>query len=418
MEKTDAPTGTDAASDDRRLLTPGEASVLLITVDARSVEAIKAHAYREQFKVLVAERLQTGLHYADYYLPAAIFADLRLAGKNGWTMIRRIKTNPNSRHIPVFTLSPRDDAFTAALHGAAGHLVQPVTADALDAAFERIDSWRSTSERRVLVVDPDPNCCARIGNILGDRPVRCFAASEPATVEAILKAEAVHAIILSPAIPDHEWHPFLITLRHDPLPVILFSAVPAPDEVQAIVGRYGRALNLNPVDTPDHLLAALAAHLHLPRDAWDGIRRDRLLAFDNQRSVLKGRKVLLADDDMRTVFAVSSILEDQEAEVLAGKTGKESLDKLDGFPDIDLVLMDVMIAKVDGYQAIREIRRRGRYHALPIIVLTAKAMQGDRDRCIAAGADDYLAKPVNLDKLTSMLKIWLDPQRIPPGDRS
>ncbi|MBC2711025.1 MAG: response regulator [Desulfosarcina sp.] len=155
--------------------------------------------------------------------------------------------------------------------------------------------------------------------------------------------------------------------------------------------------------------------LHLPPEALDDAHRDRLRAMDNQQSGLKGRKVLLVDDDMRTVFAVSSVLEDQGAKVLTEKTGKESLDKLNGFPDIDLVLMDVMISEVDGYQAIREIRNRDRYRAIPIIVLTAKAMKGDRAKCIEAGADDYLAKPVNLDKLISMLKIWLDPQLVDPA---
>ena len=142
--------------------------------------------------------------------------------------------------------------------------------------------------------------------------------------------------------------------------------------------------------------------------------RDRLQAMDSHPSGLKGRKVLLVDDDMRTVFAISSVLEDQGAEVITGKNGKESLDKLNRFPDIDLILMDVMISEVNGYQSIREIRNRNRYSALPIIALTAKAMKGDRAKCIEAGADDYLAKPVNLDKLTSMLKIWLEPQLIAP----
>lgn len=140
----------------------------------------------------------------------------------------------------------------------------------------------------------------------------------------------------------------------------------------------------------------------------------RIRALDNRQSVLKGRKILLVDDDMRTVLAVSNVLEDHGAEVFTGNTGKESLDKLNGFPDIDLVLMDVMISEVEGYQAIREIRNRERYRTLPIIALTAKAMQGDRAKCIEAGADDCLAKPVNLDKLTYRLKIWLDPQLAAP----
>jgi CheY-like chemotaxis protein len=183
------------------------------------------------------------------------------------------------------------------------------------------------------------------------------------------------------------------------------------------VGQYGQTVNLTVIDEPGQLLLALVSRLHLLPAALDEAHRDQLLALDNHQFGLKGRKVLLVDDDMRTVFAVSSVLEDLGADVLTGKSGKESLDKLDMFPDIDLVLMDVMISEVDGYQAIREIRNRDHYRTLPIIALTAKAMQGDRAKCIEAGADDYLAKPVNLDKLTSMLRIWMieqpaDPKRI------
>jgi CheY-like chemotaxis protein len=415
-EKASAPAGMDTVSDDRRQLTPGEASVLIIAADSRSLEPIKDHAYREGYKVLVAEQLQTGLHFADYYLPTAIFADLQLPGENGWMMIHRIKADPNSRHIPVFTLSTRSDAFTAALHGAAGHVIQPVNAGGLHSAFEQIGNWRASNDRTVLVMGPAPRYSTHIGDIVGDRPIRCIAAPDAMGAGTALNAQAMHAVIVNPATPGSELNRFLTALRHDPIPVLLFSTVPAPDAVQAILGRYALTVNLKPVDTSDQLLAALAAHLHLSPDAWDDTRRRRLQTFDNRRSVLKGRKVLLVDDDMRTVFAVSSVLEDQGTDVLAGKTGKESLDKLDGFPDIDLVLMDVMIANVNGYQAIREIRRRDHYKALPIIALTAKAMQGDRARCIAAGADDYLAKPVNLDKLTSMLRIWLDPQRTMPEE--
>jgi CheY-like chemotaxis protein len=215
----------------------------------------------------------------------------------------------------------------------------------------------------------------------------------------------VDAVVIHPAITPDNARTIIDDLRQHPLPLFQYPAPPR-SRLQPDAG----IMMPTRCETTDRLLLALCASLHLPADAFDDDQRKRLQAMDHGRNVLRGRKVLLVDDDMRTVFAVSNALEDQGTVVLTGKTGKESLDKLDGFPDIDLILMDVMIADVDGYGAIREIRRRDRYRQLPIIALTAKAMQGDRAKCIQAGADDYLAKPVNLDKLTSMLTIWLEPE--------
>ena len=409
------PPGNDADAtlapvpDDRNKLTPGDKCILIIDADAGTTGPIKDHAYRNGYKVLVAEQFQTGLHFADYYLPAAIFANLRLPGAIGWTMIHRIKANPKSRHIPVFTLSPQGDDFAAAVHGAAGHVVEPITAHRLEGAFHRIEHLRSIEDRTVLMVTPDPDCSARITDAVGGKGIRTMTATTATEAKAALEARTVHAVIMHPTMPADEQHSFLTGLQHDPIPVFLYSGTPPNALSRAGASQHADTVNLKTVNTPDQLLLALVLSLHLPPEALDDAHGDRLRAMDNCQSVLKGRKVLLVDDDMRTVFAVSNVLEDQGVEVHTGKTGKESLDKLDGFPDIDLVLMDVIVSEVDGYQAIREIRNRDRYRTLPIIALTAKAMQGDRAKCIEAGADDYLAKPVNLDKLTSMLKIWLAP---------
>jgi CheY-like chemotaxis protein len=241
--------------------------------------------------------------------------------------------------------------------------------------------------------------------------IRSITASDAADVFAILAEGNVDAVVIHPAIHPDETRAILDDLQQNPLPLFQYPAASLPPSLTSDLQPHAGIMLPKRCATTDHLLLALCASLHLPPGAFDDDQRNRLEAMDHGRNVLKGRTVLLVDDDMRTVFAVSNALEDQGTIVLTGKTGKESLDKLDGFPDIDLILMDVMIADVDGYRAIRNIRRQDRYRDLPIIALTAKAMQGDRAKCIRAGADDYLAKPVNLDKLTSMLKIWLEPQR-------
>ena len=206
-------------------------------------------------------------------------------------------------------------------------------------------------------------------------------------------------------------HAFLAGLQNDPMPVFQYSGSPLKAKFRPDAGPYAHRLNIWGIDTPDQLLTALVSRLHLPPETLDEACRSRLATMDSRIDSLKGRRVLLVDDDMRTVFAVSNVLEDLGVEVVTGKTGKESLDKLSGFPDIDLILMDVMISGVDGYCSIRQIREEERYTDLPIIALTARAMRGDRAKCIRAGADDYLSKPVNPDKLTSMLKIWFQLKR-------
>ena len=410
-----APQGMEPVPDDRHRLTPGEPCILIIDTNAASTEPIKDYAHQMGYKVLVAEQFQTGLHFADYYLPTAIFANLELPGVDGWEIIQRIKANPRNRTIPVFTFSPHADDFAAAVHGAAGHVIEPITSRQLESSFHLIDHLQSTDDRTVLVVAPDQDAAAQAADAVSGKTIRIVTAATAAEAKTVLKTKSVNAVIMHPATHASEQHSLLTGLRHDPMPVYLFPGNPLKAISRAGVSPYVQEVNINEIDTPDQLLLALVLSLHLPSDALDETHRDRLMAMDSPRSGLKGRKILLVDDDMRTVFAVSNVLEDQGAEVLAGKSGKESLDKLDGFPDIDLILMDVMISEVDGYQAIREIRNRDRFRTVPIIALTARAMQGDRAKCIEAGADDYLAKPVNLDKLTSMLKIWIDPQLAAPG---
>ncbi|MBR9985718.1 MAG: response regulator [Desulfosarcina sp.] len=413
-DETEAAPRVDPVPDDRNRLTPGDRCILIIDTNPGTTEPIKAYAHQNGYKILVAEQFQTGLHFADYYLPTAIFVNLGLTDANGWTMVHRIKANPRSRHIPVFTFSLQTDDFDAAVHGAAGHVIEPVTARHLEASFQRIDHLQSTEGRTILVVAPDSDAIAQITGAVGGKTIRIMTAATAVEAKTVLKTKVVHAVIVHPALSAAEQRRFLNGRQHDPMPVFLYPGTSLDTQPAGAVDPFSAVVNLKVIDAPEQLLLALVSRLHLLPEALDEPHRDRLLAVDNRLPGLKGRKVLLVDDDMRTVFAVSNVLEDQGAEVFTGKSGKESLDKLDRFPDIDLVLMDVMISEVDGYRAIREIRNRDRYKTLPIVALTAKAMQGDRAKCIEAGADDYLAKPVNLDKLTSMLKIWITPQTTDP----
>jgi len=396
--------------DDRNRLIPGDPCILIVDTAAGTIASIKKAAHQKGYKTLVAEQFSTGLHFADYYQPAAIFLNPE-ASEKGWKRVSRLKANPKTRHIPVFALSTRGDDFEAAIRGAAGHLTPPADPAGLETAFRRIEKLQSLDQPRVLVAAPDRERAKRIADTIEGFGLRAVAAATVEDARAVLESKDVHAVVMHPAMITSGRHAFLAGLQKDPMPVFQYSGSPLEATFRPGAGPYANRLNMQGIDTSDQLLIALVSRLNLPPEILDDTCRSRLVAMDNRIDSLKGRRVLLVDDDMRTVFAVSNVLEDLGVEVVTGKTGKESLDKLSGFPDIDLILMDVMISGVDGYRAIRQIREEERYTDLPIVALTARAMRGDRAKCIRAGADDYLSKPVNPDKLTSMLKIWFQLKR-------
>ena len=398
------------ARDDRSRLTPGDKCILIVDTDDDTIAPIKNAAQLKGYKTLVAEQFSTGLHFADYYLPAAIFLNPE-ASETGWKMVSRLKVNPKSRHIPVFAVSPRGDDFEAATRGAAGHLARPVPPADLETAFRRIEEIQSMGQRSILVAAPDRERAKRIVDTVDGFGFRAVAVTTDEDARAVLELDDVHAVIVHPVMITGRQHEFLAGLKKDPMPVFQYSGRPLKAKFRSEANPYAHLLNIQGIDMPDLLLTALVSRLHLPPETLNEDCRAHLAAMDSRINRLKGRRVLLVDDDMRTVFAVSNVLEDLGVRVVTGKTGKESLDKLSGFPDIDLILMDVMISGVDGYRAIRQIREKERYTDLPIVALTAKAMRGDRAKCIRAGADDYLSKPVNPDKLTSMLKIWFQLKR-------
>ncbi|WP_306304061.1 response regulator [Desulfosarcina cetonica] len=389
--------------------------ILIIASEAEATTALQAHARRNGFIPLMADRFATGLHLADHYLPKAIFIDPALPGGYGAPMIQRIKAFPGIRHIPVFALMPEESDPASVPQGAAGRIPMPIADDAIAAALAKSAQWANDPTRTVLVLDPRNRVGPRIIDAAGISTTRFISTTSVAEAVAALDRDPIDLLILDPKIDEGERRSlFEVLRRHPPLPIFFYFGRPAERRLKEAVDSDARGFDTTWIDGDDALLPALVAYLHLPLEALDESQQARLTAQDNDRFQLRGHRILLADDDMRTVFAISSILEDKGVTVLTGKNGKESLDKLDRSPEIDLIITDVMMADGDGYQAIRRIRGRARYQNVPIIALTAKAMPGDRARCIEAGADDYLAKPVNLDILTSMLKVWLNPQRVGP----
>ena len=403
--------GHGLVPDDRHRLNPGEPCILIVDADPETGEAIMAIAHDHGYRGVVAEQRMTGLHFADYYRPTAVFINPHLTEPDEWSLINQIKFASRNHHVPVFTFSDQAEHVDAVIHGAAGHILLPIARSRLTLVFRQIKRWQSQSARMVLVIASAPQqALDHIKAAFGMDSIHFQPATTMNEARKVLEAQTVDAVILLASADAGEQRQFLRLWQARPIPLILYAEKNAGKNHPPPLEAFSQLPELDPVKSPDGLLTALLPMLHLPPDLMDATHHERFSPLERHPSPLKGRKILLVDDDMRTVFAVTSVLEDQGVHVYTGKTGKESLDKLDSFPDIDLILMDVMVAEVDGYQAIRKIRNRNDHKGIPILALTAKAMQGDRAKCLEAGADDYLSKPVNLDKLTSMLKIWLDPE--------
>ena len=398
--------------DDRQALSPGDKSLLIIEDDPRFIRILKDLAREKGFKCLVAEDGETGLHFADYYKPKAIILDIGLPGIDGWTVMERLKDNPALRHIPVHFMSGSDDTMEALKMGAIGFLTKPVTLETLNGAFSKIEQLISRTVKKLLIVEDNAVQRESIRQLIADDDIQAESVGTGREAFEKLSSESWDCMVLDLGLEDMSGFELLEKIRKDEksarIPVIIYTGRDLAREEDEQLRKYSNSIIIKGAKSPERLLDETALFLHrveseMPLDKQNMLKK----MHHNQDAVFRSKKILLVDDDMRNVFALSSILEEKEMEVLVAKNGLESLKQLEEEEDIQLVLMDIMMPEMDGYEAMRRIRKIPRYKKLPIIALTAKAMKGDRSKCIESGASDYLAKPVETDKLLSMMKVWL-----------
>jgi tubulin-specific chaperone A len=401
----------DEVRDDRRETKPGDKSLLIIEDDSNFAEVLLNLAQQKGYKSIIAEDGESGLHFADFYKPSAIILDIRLPGMDGWQVMERLKSNPTTRHIPVHFMSAMENKYDAMNMGAIGYLSKPVSTEALDAAFKKIENVISKPVKKLLVVESGEMQKKSIIELMGSGDVVTVTASTGEEALRLLKKDQFDAVILNPLLTDMKGVELLEEMDNNEnisqLPIIIYSeSEPDPREMERLQ-TYARRIIIQDPQSLDRLFAETSLFLHRVESQLPEVQQEILNRMFDKEDVLKGKKVLIVDDDMRNVFALTSILEERGVNTLVGKNGKEGLEKLFGQPDIDLVLMDIMMPVMDGYEAMKLIREDKRFGKLPIIALTAKAMKGDRHKCVAAGASDYLAKPVAPEKLLSLLRVWL-----------
>jgi signal transduction histidine kinase/DNA-binding response OmpR family regulator/methyl-accepting chemotaxis protein len=401
----------DEIRDDRKTLQPGDKSLLIIEDDHNFSEVLINLAQAKGFKGVIAEDGETGLHFADFYKPSAIILDIRLPGMDGWQVMERLKSNHTTRHIPVHFISGAENKYDALGMGALGFLAKPVSEESMETAFKRIENVISKPVKKLLVVENKEAQRKKISELMGSGDVVTLSAGSGAEALDLLLRDNVDALVLNPALTDMSALELLGKIDRNPrisrLPVIIYSETELSPQEKENLQTYAQRIIVKDTHSLDRLFAETSLFLHRVESALPESKQKLLNRMLNKEDSLKGKKILIVDDDMRNVFALTSILEEKGMKTVIGKNGKEGLEKLFSEPHIDLVLMDIMMPIMDGYQAMKAIRSKKRYSKLPIIALTAKAMKGDRHKCVAAGANDYLAKPVDNDKLLSLLRVWL-----------
>ena len=407
----DTPMPVMTIPDDREDLSTEDRSILIIEDDDQFASILIELGRENGFKCLISESGEGGLKLAYEYSPNAIILDIVLPGMNGWVVMDNLKSNSKTRHIPVHFCSIDDHKKTAMRIGAMGYLTKPVSTEQIEETFSRIEQFISSKIRSLLVVENDQVALKHITEVLGNGDIKIFSASTGNEAVNMLESERFDCVVLDLGVKDISGYGLLEFIKKEKalseIPVIIYSENSLTEYEEEKLKEYSESIVVKNAKSPDMLLDEVGLFLHRVEAKLPGDKQKMIRMVHGKELVLKNKKILLVDDDMRNVFALKSFLEDKKMEVLVGANGEECLKCLEKDPEVDIVLMDIMMPKMDGYEAMRRIRKQKKFKNLPIIALTAKAMKTDRAKCVEAGADDYLAKPVDIDRLTSLLHVWL-----------
>ncbi|HEV7868353.1 MAG TPA: response regulator, partial [Chthoniobacteraceae bacterium] len=395
-------------ADDRDNIQPGDQVVLIVEDDAHFAEFERELVREKGFKALVASHGSQALALAREYHPEGILLDISLADLNGWHVLERLKDDLTTRHIPVFVVSADEEPENALRHGALAFIRKPVSQDALIAVLDQIGMFRN-QPRRLLVIEDDATQRETMAKLLGHEGLEMRAAVSASEAVTALAEERFDTVIVDLVLPDASGFDLVrdIRLLHPHLPILVYTAKDLSNEEEIQLNRAAQIIILKDVRSPERLFDQTMLWLHRRVDTLDSEQRAMLAKLHSKDAVLANRKVLIVDDDVRNIFAMTSVLERYKMTVLPAETGRQAIDALESDRDIEVVLMDIMLPEMDGYETMREIRSTHDFKKLPIIALTAKAMKGDREKCIDAGASDYISKPVDTEKLISLLRMWL-----------
>jgi len=402
--------------DDRDRLQSGRPVILVVEDDESFARILYDLAQELEFQCLIATTAEEGLAVARQYLPSAVVLDVGLPDNSGLSVLDRLKHDRRTRHIPVHVVSGSDYVQTALSLGAVGYLLKPVKREELVDALKQLEAKFVHGMRRVLIVEDDPVQLDSLRKLLGSHDVETIGARSAAECLERVKEETFDCMVVDLTLPDASGFSLLETLSREETysfpPAIVYTGRDLSIDEEQRLRRYSKSIIIKGARSPERLLDEVTLFLHQVVSELPAEHQRMLEKALSRDAAIEGRRILVVEDDVRNVFAITSILEPKGAILEIARNGREALEKLDAVqsdPDraIDLVLMDVMMPEMDGLTAIREIRKRGEWKRLPVIMLTAKAMQNDQESCLAAGANDYMAKPLDVEKLLSLIRVWM-----------
>ena len=406
-----APIAIARFADDREKAPFATRCILVVEDEPDFARILFDLAHELGYHCLVAHGADEGFSLAAQFIPDAILLDMRLPDHSGLTVLQRLKELASTRHIPVHVISV-EDRVEAAMHmGAVGYAVKPTTREALKDVFARLEAKLTQKVKRVLLVEDDDLQRDSIARLIGDEDIEITAVGFAQEALELLRANIYDCMIIDLKLPDMLGGDLLKRMSTEDIcsfpPVIVYTGRNLTRDEEAELRKYSRSIIIKGARSPERLLDEVTLFLHKVESRLSHERQTMLKTARSRDKVFEGRKILLVDDDVRNIFALTSALEQKGAIVVIGRNGFEAIERLNEVEDIDLVLMDVMMPEMDGYEATIEIRKDPRWRKLPIIAVTAKAMKDDQERCLQAGTNDYLAKPIDLDRLFSLIRVWL-----------
>ncbi|WP_394781954.1 response regulator [Undibacterium sp.] len=397
--------------DDRKLVRGEGRSVLVIEDETAFASILYELAHELKYRCLVAQGAEEGVQMAEQFLPDAILLDMVLPDRSGLDVLQELKGNPRTRHIPVHVVSATDRN-EAALHlGAIGYATKPTTREQLKEVFLKLEDKLTQKVKRILLVEDDARQRDSVMQLISDPDIEITAVALGEEALDLLRTTTFDCMIIDLKLPDIQGNELLQRMSSEDIcsfpPVIVYTGRNLTREEENDLLKYSRSIIIKGARSPERLLDEVTLFLHKVESELSAERQGMLKTVRSRDRLFEGRRILLVDDDVRNIFALSNALEQKGVTVEIGRNGFEAISQLDALPDIDLVLMDVMMPGMDGLEATRQIRKDPRFQKLPIIAITAKAMKDDQEQCMKAGASDYLAKPIDLDRLYSLLRVWM-----------
>jgi len=405
-----APFTNVSIPDDRFAIMPSDKAILIVEEDREQAQWLLDSAHEAGFKAIVTPQGRTAAALARDYSPIAIGLDLQLSDIDGNKLLERMKSDLAIRHIPVIAFSNSGSVVQSALkHGAIAALAKPISSAAIRTVFARAASMALPNKKKLLLIEDDAVQRGAIRELVVDGSVEVVEAATGAEALAALRKQEFGCVIADLMLPDVSGFKLIEQIRaeNQQLPVIVYTAKDLSRKEEEELNRLAQTVIVKDVRSPERLFDQVALWLHRDVTALLADKRDLLRRLHDPNEVLAGKKILIVDDDIRNIFAMTSLLERYKINVISAETGKAGIEALQKARDIDLVLMDIMLPELDGYDTMRAIRQEYSFNELPIVALTAKAMKGDREKCIDAGASDYIAKPVETEELLSLLRNWL-----------